>query len=69
MKIELTSREAEILELIILEYTSSEIAQELFITAATVKSHRKNLLMKLNARNVAGMVRRAFEYNIVSLYQ
>jgi DNA-binding CsgD family transcriptional regulator len=69
MKIELTSREAEILELIILEFTSMEIAQELFITPETVKSHRKNLLMKLNARNVAGMVRRAFEYNIVSLYQ
>ena len=64
MKIGLSNRELEILKLIILEYTTNEIALRLFLSAETVKSHRKSLLNKLRARNVAGMVRRAFEYQI-----
>ena len=66
MQIELSPRESEILELIILEYTTAEIAEKLFVSHETVKSHRQNLLHKLKARNAAGLVRRAFEYGIVS---
>ncbi len=64
MKIGLSSREMEVLRLIIMEFTTNEIAMRLFLSAETVKSHRKSLLNKLHARNVAGIVRKAFEYNI-----
>jgi DNA-binding CsgD family transcriptional regulator len=61
----LSARETEILKLIIYEYTTPEIAGKLFVSKETIKTHRKHLLNKLCARNVAGLVRRAFEYNMV----
>ena len=67
MKEELTHRETEVLQLIINEYTTDEIAEKLFLSFDTVKTHRKHLLRKLNARNVAGMVRRAFEYRVYAI--
>ena len=63
----LSSREVEVLELISLEYTTMEIASKLFVSKETVKSHRKNLLIKMDARNVAGLVRRAFERRLLRL--
>ena len=67
MKEDLTHREKEVLKLIINEYTTDEIATNLFVSYDTVKTHRKHLMQKLQARNVAGMVRRAFEYRVVAL--
>lgn len=61
----LTSREKEILALIIKEYTTDEIANELFISTKTVESHRSNLMQKLGVKNSAGLVRVAFEKGLV----
>lgn len=63
----LSTREEEVLTLIICEYTTDEIAKKLFLSTETIRSHRKNLLQKLQARNVAGLVRRALQYRVVSL--
>lgn len=63
----ISGREKEVLTLIAYEHNSREIAQELFISEHTVISHRKNLLEKMNARNTAGLVRRAFEVGILSI--
>lgn len=60
-------REFEILELISLEFTSEEIAQKLFVSTETVRSHRKNLFSKMGVRNVAGLVRRAFEQELLQV--
>ena len=57
----LTTREKEILALIIKEFTTDEIANELFVSAKTVESHRSNLIQKLGVKNSAGLVRVAFE--------
>ena len=65
MKHKLTARELEVLQMIIYEHTTHEIADKLCIHSETIRSHRKKLLAKLGARNVAGMVRRAFEYQLV----
>jgi len=46
-------REKEVLDLIIKEHTTQEIANQLFISLKTVESHRSNLLAKCNARNIA----------------
>ncbi|MDF9794769.1 DNA-binding NarL/FixJ family response regulator [Catalinimonas alkaloidigena] len=61
----LSRREREVLELIIQEFTTQEIADKLFISQNTVETHRKNLLQKLNVRNTAGLVRFAIEKGLV----
>jgi DNA-binding NarL/FixJ family response regulator len=61
----LTRREKEILHLIVEEHTTDEIAEKLFISSTTVISHRKSLLRKLNAKNVAGLVKKAFEFGLL----
>jgi len=57
-------REVEVLNLIALEYTINMIAAKLFISHHTVISHRKNLMRKLDAKNTAGLIRKAFEYGL-----
>lgn len=64
--VHITDRELEILELIIQEFTNQEIAEQLFISSRTVDAHRRNLLQKTGARNTAGLVRYAFQNNIIS---
>lgn len=60
----LTSREAEILHLIVEGYTSTEIGKLLFISPRTVETHRYNLLHKLKIKNTAGLVKYALERNL-----
>jgi DNA-binding NarL/FixJ family response regulator len=55
----LTRRETEVLKLIADGFTNQEIADKLFISSWTVDSHRKNLLLKFNARNTAILIRTA----------
>lgn len=61
----LTRREKEILKLIVDEHTTEEMAEKLFISATTVISHRKSLLRKLNAKNTAGIVKAAYEFDLL----
>lgn len=61
----LSRREKQILQLIVNEKTTGEIAEELFISFGTVETHRRNILMKLSARNTAGLVKAAIEYNLL----
>ncbi len=63
--IRLSRREREVLNLIVEEFTTQEIAEKLFISIKTVETHRKNLLTKLNARNTAGLVRIAMEKGLI----
>ena len=61
----LTRREKEVLELIVKEFTSEEIAETLFINIKTVEAHRSNLIQKLGVKNVAGLVRVAIEKGLI----
>ena len=63
----LSRREQEILQLICEEYTTAEIAQQLYISRRTVDGHRANLLTKLDCRNIAGLVLKAVRHNLVEL--
>ncbi len=67
--IHISPREQEILHLIAYEHNSREIAQELYISQHTVLSHRKNLMAKMDVKNTAGLVRKAFEYGYLQLRQ
>jgi DNA-binding NarL/FixJ family response regulator len=62
----LTRREVEVLKLIADGLTNQEIADKLFISAWTVDSHRKNLLLKFNAKNTAILVKTAVTSGIIS---
>lgn len=57
----LTSREMEVVKLILRERTTQEIADSLFLSVATVESHRRNIFHKLDCRNIAGLVKYAME--------
>lgn len=63
----LTRREIEVLQLIIEEYTTKEIAKELFISEDTVETHRAHLIRKLDVKNTAGLVRTAILKGILPL--
>jgi len=62
----LSSRETQILKMIVYEQTTQEIAETLFISFGTVETHRRNIMIKLGAKNTAGLVRIALEYNLIS---
>ena len=63
----ISNREREVLHLIAYEYTTNEIAAKLFLSTHTVITHRKNLLWKMDVKNVAGLVRKGFERGILQL--
>ena len=52
----LSIREIEILGLIMIGYTNHQIAEKLFISYETVRSHRKNILEKTKAKNTAALI-------------
>jgi len=55
----LTRREKEVLTLIASGLTNQDIADKLFISCTTVDTHRKNLLLKFEAKNVAVLINSA----------
>lgn len=61
----LTRREKEVLSLIAEGLTNNEIAQQLFISPATVDTHRKNLLAKFATKNTASLIRKAAQMQII----
>lgn len=61
----LSEREIEIIKLICKEYTNKEIADKLFISVRTVDNHRENILRKINAKNIIGVVMYAIKNKIV----
>jgi len=61
----LTDREEEILKLIAEGFSNKEIGNKLFISHRTVDTHRTNLMKKLNANNIAGLISYAIKNGMV----
>jgi DNA-binding NarL/FixJ family response regulator len=61
----LTAREVEILRLIAAGWTNNEIADHLFISPLTCKSHVSRILMKLEARDRIQLVVLAYESGLI----
>lgn len=56
-----SAREQEILQLIAAGKTSEQIAMRLKISNLTVKTHRRNMMRKLNVNNAANLISKALE--------
>jgi Response regulator containing a CheY-like receiver domain and an HTH DNA-binding domain len=61
----LTQREKEIIRYIAEGLTAHEIADRLFISHRTVDTHRKNILQKLNLKNIAALTRYAADHDLL----
>lgn len=57
--LKLSSREKEILQMIKNGDSTKDIATALFISELTVKTHRKNIMAKMDSKNVADLIRKS----------
>jgi DNA-binding NarL/FixJ family response regulator len=61
----LTRREKEVLEVIMQEKSTKEIAEILSISEKTVELHRSNLFVKLNVKNLTGLINKTIALNLI----
>jgi two-component system, NarL family, response regulator NreC len=61
----LSKREIEILKLVCLEFSSADIAAQLFLSVSTVDTHRRNIMLKLGVNNSIGLVKYAIKQGII----
>jgi DNA-binding NarL/FixJ family response regulator len=62
----LTEREVEVMALVARGLSNAEIAERLYVTAATAKTHVARLLMKLGARDRAQLIIVAYESGLIA---
>lgn len=63
--IQFSNRELEILQLIAEGFTNREIGEKIHISHRTVDKHRANMMQKIEARNVAELVRYAMKKELI----
>ena len=63
---DLTDREVEVLRLIALGHTNSEIAAQLFLSVRTIESHRAHIQQKIRRTSRAELVQYALEHGFVA---
>jgi DNA-binding NarL/FixJ family response regulator len=61
----LTAREVDVLRLIAAGRSNPEIAKDLFVSEATVKTHINHVFAKTGARDRAQAVRFAYQHGLV----
>jgi two-component system response regulator NreC len=64
---DLSQREVEVLRMIALGHTNSEIAEQLYLSIRTVESHRAHIQQKLRRSSRADLVRYALDHGLVEL--
>jgi two-component system response regulator NreC len=62
---DLTERELEVLRLIALGHTNSEIAAQLYLSVRTVESHRAHIQQKVRRSSRAELVRYALDHGLI----
>ncbi|HEV7678555.1 MAG TPA: response regulator transcription factor [Candidatus Dormibacteraeota bacterium] len=62
----LTAREIEVLELMAAQRTNAQIAEKLFVSENTVKTHVSNILAKLGCNDRAAAVLTAWKRHLIS---
>lgn len=61
----ISPREKEVISLIVDGLTTKEIAAKLFLSKYTIESHRQNVMLKLDVKNMAELVKYALQHNLV----
>lgn len=61
----LANREKEVLKYIAEGYTTKEIADMVSRDVETIRTHRRNLRVKLDAKNTAVMVKKGYEMKLI----
>ena len=64
---DLSSRELEVLRLIALGHTNTEIADQLFLSTRTVETHRAHIQQKIRRTSRAELVRYALEHGLLEV--
>ena len=64
-ELEITNREYEVLQSISEGLSNKEIAEKLFISESTIKTHVSNLLVKLNAKRRTQAIQIAKDFRII----
>ncbi|MGN6566949.1 MAG: response regulator [Flavipsychrobacter sp.] len=62
----LTRREKDVLKLLAENFTSQEIADKLFLSKRTIDSHRLNLLLKLEVKNTAALIKKCIDMGLLA---
>jgi two-component system response regulator NreC len=62
---DLSERETEVLKLIALGHTNTEVAEQLYLSVRTVESHRAHIQQKLRLSTRAELVRFALEHGLL----
>lgn len=65
--VELSKREIEVLRLIALGHTNSEVAEQLYLSIRTVESHRAQIQNKLEVSSRAELVRYAIDSGLIDV--
>ena len=63
----LTNREMDVLQLIVKELTTEEIAENLHVSIATVESHRRNMFRKVGVQSVVGLLKEAIKHKWIKV--
>jgi two-component system response regulator NreC len=66
---DLTEREVEVLRLIALGHTNTEIAAQLYLSVRTIESHRAHIQQKIRRTSRAELVQYALEHGFVDVGQ
>ena len=66
-KLSLTTREYEVLQLLVQGNTNAEVAEKLFLSLSTVKTHVSNLFVKMGVKNRTQAVEKANRLKIIPL--
>jgi DNA-binding NarL/FixJ family response regulator len=61
----ISNREKEVIQLIVDGNTTKDIAKKLFLSKHTIESHRQNILLKLQLKNSAELVKYAIQKGLI----
>jgi two-component system, NarL family, response regulator NreC len=61
----LSEREVEVLRMVALGYTNTEISEQLYLSVRTVETHRAHIQQKLRLGSRSELVRYALEHGLV----
>ncbi|MDP5229400.1 MAG: response regulator transcription factor [Cellulophaga sp.] len=64
---DLTSKELQILELILSGFTNKQISEKLENSKRTIETHRFNLMRKMDVKNLIDLSKKAQKYNLIEL--